>query len=152
MEGEAVFEVDGRVLRASKAVLCVRSSHFRAMFTSGMREATEAVVRIPDIAYTTFRALLDYLLTDEIAAALSSEEVLDLLMIANKYGVYRLEQLCETRLSMQLNAESVHEVAECASLIGSSQLERAAARYIAMLEGQKTTGYSEFAAGAAGAA
>lgn len=139
VEGEAVFEVEGRVLRASKAVLCVRSHHFRAMFTSGMREATEAVVKIPDINYTSFRALLDYLLTDEISTSLEVEETLSLLMVANRYGVHRLEQLCETRLALRLNAQSVHEVAECANLIGCSQLARAAAKYIATMEGKGTS-------------
>ena len=51
VEGEAVFEVQGRRLRASKAVLCVRCEHFRAMFTSGMRECYEGAVRVPDVEY-----------------------------------------------------------------------------------------------------
>ena len=37
--GEAVFDVQGRLLRAPKAMLCARCPHFRAMFGSGMRAA-----------------------------------------------------------------------------------------------------------------
>ena len=50
-EGEAVFLVDGRQLRAPKALLCVRCPHFRAMFSSGMRESIEGSVKIPDVDY-----------------------------------------------------------------------------------------------------
>jgi hypothetical protein len=64
IEGEVVFEVDGHMLRASKAILCVRCPHFRAMFTCGMRESSERVIRIPGVPYAAFRSLIDYLLTD----------------------------------------------------------------------------------------
>eukprot|EP00966_Prymnesium_polylepis_P057958 1342352-Prymnesium_polylepis.5 len=36
------------------------------MFSSGMRETFEGCVRIPDVSYAAFRALLSYLLTDEL--------------------------------------------------------------------------------------
>ena len=42
--GEALFEVEGRTLRAPKAMLCARCPHFRAMFSSGMRESRGDVV------------------------------------------------------------------------------------------------------------
>ena len=132
VEGEAVFEVQGRRLRASKAVLCVRCEHFRAMFTSGMRECCDASVQIPDVDYTVFRALLDYLLTDELAEAeLTVVSVLELMMLANAYGVLRLEQLCEQSVSENLAESNVDDVRSCAQLIGSARLERAAEKFVA---------------------
>ena len=132
VEGEAVFEVQGRRLRASKAVLCVRCEHFRAMFTSGMRECCNASVQIPDVDYTVFRALLDYLLTDELAEAeLTVVAVLELMMLANAYGVLRLEQLCEQSVSENLAESNVDDVRSCAQLIGSARLERAAEKFVA---------------------
>jgi len=140
IEGEAVFEVDQRTLRVPKAVLCVRCAHFRAMFTSGMREAHEGIVRLPNVSYSVFRALLDYLLTDEMPEGFENtdqrcEAVLDaaleLMMLANAYGVLRLEQLCEQVLVAGVSKQNVHEISRCAQLIGASQLQRASARLIA---------------------
>ena len=92
-----------------------------------MRECCDASVQIPDVDYTVFRALLDYLLTDELAEAeLTVVAVLELMMLANAYGVLRLEQLCEQSVSENLAESKVDEVRSCAMLIGSARLERAA--------------------------
>ena len=138
VEGEAVFEFDcGRTLRASKSVLCARCGHFRAMFTSGMRECADGgVVHVAGVPHDAFRVLLGYLLTDELpdettaGAEVSAELALAVLMLANAYGVTRLEQICEGRLTRQLDAENVAEIARCAHLIGSRQLQRAADRFV----------------------
>lgn len=130
IEGEAVFEVDGHTLRAAKAVLCVRCPHFRAMFTSGMRESSERVIRLPDVPYAAFRSLIDYLLTDEVPEPTPAEQALDLIVLANAYQMTRLEQICEQRLLRLLDKDNAADVASCAELIGSSQLVRAARRVL----------------------
>jgi RCC1 and BTB domain-containing protein len=42
---DVTFYVEGRPLYAHRGILSARSQHFRAMFTSGMRESTEKEVR-----------------------------------------------------------------------------------------------------------
>ena len=131
LEGEAVFEVQGHRLRAPKALLSVRCEHFYALFTSGMRECVEGLVRLPcDVDYAAFRGLIDYLLTDEGPERLPTQVVLDLMMLANTYGVRRLEQLCARALADQLSLDNAHEVRHCASLIGASHLVRAASKLV----------------------
>lgn len=125
LEGEAVFEVQGAVLRAPKALLCVRCAYFYAMFTSRMRECRETVC-VHDVAYVTFRALIDYLLTDETPDELSVPALLDLMMLANRYGVMRLEQLCARMIGHNVSEDTAPDVAMCANLIGSSELHRVA--------------------------
>jgi len=128
--GEALFEVQGRLLRAPKALLCARCPHFRAMFSSGMREShSGATVRVLDVSYAVYRALLDYLLCDEPAADLPVDLLLELMMLANAYGVARLEQLCASRLMARIDAQNVSEVGRCASLIGQAHLARAVDKY-----------------------
>lgn len=131
LEGEAVFEVQGRRLRASKALLSVRCEHFRALFTSGMRECVEGLVRLPaDVDPTAFRHLIGYLLTDEGPDGTWHEStVLALMMLANTYRVRRLEQLCAAVLCDQLSHANAHEVWHCANLIGAPHLARAASKF-----------------------
>jgi sugar lactone lactonase YvrE len=64
--GEATFEVQGRRIRAPKAILCARCLHFRTMFTSGMLESNCDVVQVPEADYIAYHALVDYLLCDEL--------------------------------------------------------------------------------------
>jgi hypothetical protein len=129
LQGEAVFEVEGRQLRAPKALLCARCPHFRAMFGSGMRESRGESVVVSETGYAVYRALLDYLLCDELAEGLSPESLLECMMLANAYGVLRLEQKCSRRLVERLNGHVVREVCRCAQLIGDSHLARACERF-----------------------
>lgn len=92
VDGEAIFEVEGRLLRAPKAVLCARCPHFRAMFGSGMRESRGEPVVVSEQSYAGYRALLDYLLCDELSVTLQAETLLECMMLANAYGIVRLEQ------------------------------------------------------------
>ena len=85
---------------------------------------------MPDVAYPVFRALLDYLLTDEVSENINADEALELMMLANAYGVLRLEQLCEHLVAMRLSEQNVHEVSRCAEMIGACQLQRATARLL----------------------
>lgn len=128
-DGEAIFEVEGRRLRAPKALLCVRCPHFRAMFTSGMRESFENTVRIPDVGYDVFRALLCYLLTDELSADLPVGALLEIMMLSNAYGVMRLEQLCARRVAAALSEHNACDAFRCAELIGECHLLRAAEKF-----------------------
>mmetsp|Transcript_28556 Transcript_28556/g.87381 ORF Transcript_28556/g.87381 Transcript_28556/m.87381 type:complete len:335 (+) Transcript_28556:746-1750(+) len=130
VEGEAVFEVDGHTLRASKAILCVRCAHFRAMFSSGMRESSARVVKLPGVPYHAFRSLIDYLLTDEVSEVLSAEHALDLIMLANAYQLTRLEHICEQMLLPLVDKDNAREVSSCADLIGASLLHRVAKRML----------------------
>lgn len=129
LSGEATFDVQGRLLRAPKAVLCARCPHFRAMFGSGMRESRGEAVCVADISYDVYRALLDYLLSDHLTAQLPAETYLELMMLSNAYGLGRLEQLCARKLAAVLDMNNVGEIARCASLIGEQHLHRAADRY-----------------------
>lgn len=128
--GEALFEVEGRNLRAPKALLCARCPHFRAMFESGMRESRGEAVQVGEVSYAVYRALLDYLLCDDVAKGLPTELLLELMMLANAYGVLRLEQMCAGKLTRRLDSENAEYIGHYAQLIGSGHLGRAASKVL----------------------
>ena len=68
-------------------------------------------------------------LCDELSERLQPEVVLELMMLANAYGVVRLEQLCARKLAARLDACNVADIAQCANLIGESYLLRAAQKF-----------------------
>ena len=94
-----------------------------------MRESRGEAVSIPDVGYDVYRALLDYLLSDHLGQGLVAETLLELMMLANAYGLTRLEQLAARKIATALDANNVQEVARCAALIGEYHLHRAAERY-----------------------
>lgn len=48
----------------AQALLAARCQHFRAMFTSGMRESHEGEVIIPHLRLRIFKVLLEYVYAD----------------------------------------------------------------------------------------
>ena len=94
-----------------------------------MRESIEGVVHVPDVEYVVFRALINYLLADVIDSELTVSSLLELMLLANAYGVVRLEQLCVRLVSAALSELNASEIYQCANLIGEFYLKRAAEKY-----------------------
>ena len=65
---DVVFEVEGERFPAHSLVVAARSSAFRAMLRTGaeMREGSEGIIRIGDVRAPVFRALLQFLYSDEL--------------------------------------------------------------------------------------
>lgn len=83
--GDLTFECEGRRLYACKAILCCRAAYFVGMFASQMQECDRSRVIHVDESHDTFRALLAYLTTGQLPS--SSESLLQLLVLVDKYGV-----------------------------------------------------------------
>ena len=99
-DGKVAFNVGfpGKAKRMTAAIgrniLFVRSPYFASMFTAGNFK-TQDVVDVDDCDYDTFQAMLVYLTKDSVEftrndAALAFE----LLKLARKHGLVRLEALC----------------------------------------------------------
>jgi hypothetical protein len=99
-EGKVAFNVgfpgEAKKMTAAiiRGILFVRSPYFASMFTTGNFK-TQDVVDVDDCDYDTFQAMLVYLTKDSVEftrndAALAFE----LLKLARKHGLVRLEALC----------------------------------------------------------
>ena len=102
---DVTFLVEGREIHAHRAILSARCDHFRAMFTSGMKEANEQVVEIPTVRYDVFYAVLNYIYTDTIDK-LSAEMAIDVYIAADLYTLDSLKEKCETAVRNQITFEN----------------------------------------------
>jgi hypothetical protein len=55
---------------------------------------------------------------------------IELMMLANAYGIFRLEQLCARKLASSLDVDNVQAVAGAAELIGEGHLLRATQKFL----------------------
>mmetsp|Transcript_18157 Transcript_18157/g.23892 ORF Transcript_18157/g.23892 Transcript_18157/m.23892 type:complete len:547 (+) Transcript_18157:211-1851(+) len=101
---DITFVVEGQNIHAHKGYLAVRCEHFRAMFSSGMRESRENEVIIPNIRYPIFLALLEYIYTD--MTDITPENAIDLYNAADLYTLDRLKVLCEMSVQKGINFEN----------------------------------------------
>ncbi|OWF34060.1 rho-related protein racA-like [Mizuhopecten yessoensis] len=100
---DVTFKVEGRTIYAHKSVLCTRCRTMAAMFGDRFVEgqATISEVNIPDTSAECFLALLEYLYTDHAPA--EDIEATELLVLADRYGVKRLVDLCELYIAKEVD-------------------------------------------------
>nr|XP_012225503.1 PREDICTED: RCC1 and BTB domain-containing protein 1-like [Linepithema humile] len=82
-------QVEGRDIHVHKAILKIRSSHFRTMFQNNWQENTEDVLNLNMFSYNVYKAYLKYLYTEMID--IPSEELLELLQLADMYDEINLK-------------------------------------------------------------
>merc|ERR1712154_578550 len=105
---------DGKIFKAHKAVLCSRSSVFRAML-GNMSEARKGEVTLTDLDSGTFAAVLTYVYTGEL------EEMQDydnMIYAAKKYDLPGLKTLLflKTQLTVNNLEKLVNDVKEMRNL------------------------------------
>ncbi|CAG9764147.1 unnamed protein product [Ceutorhynchus assimilis] len=110
---DITFCIQGRQLKAHKTILISRSEVFRAMFESDMEESLTNKIEITDIEYNVFKAMLDFIYTDKTPNFNMARE---LLVVADKYAVYRLKALCEKNIFTNISTENSAEVLILADL------------------------------------
>jgi len=108
---DVVLKVKDTSFPCHRVVLAARCPKFAAMFGVGgsdvaLRERTQDVIEVECNSPPNFSMLLEYLYTDNVTA-LTSENALDLLCLADEYIVARLKQMCEMRLIEIVDTENV---------------------------------------------
>ncbi|KAL6843269.1 hypothetical protein ACP4OV_026982 [Aristida adscensionis] len=111
---DVTFSVAGKLFRAHRIILAMRSPVFMAELYGGMMESTAALVEVQEMQAAVFEALLRYIYTDALPDATSlglgcsrSDMMQHLLVAADRYGVERLKLMCEQELCDGLHAGNV---------------------------------------------
>ncbi|GLD92569.1 hypothetical protein PINS_up001128 [Pythium insidiosum] len=82
------FLVEGRVVYGHKMVLSLLSERFRGMFTGGFRESQQREIVIPEIRYSVFLRMLEYLYTGEFTIGASTNTQVNTGAIAESLSSY----------------------------------------------------------------
>ncbi|OZJ06408.1 hypothetical protein BZG36_00576 [Bifiguratus adelaidae] len=84
---------DGHEIPVHKVILMTRWSHFQNIFRSGMIEATQNRMEVPE-PYPVVYVFLKYIYTDHVSEHESTDVLCDLLVMANMYLIPRLAKMC----------------------------------------------------------
>ncbi|MGH0169894.1 UNVERIFIED_CONTAM: hypothetical protein FKN15_069567 [Acipenser sinensis] len=100
---DVIFNVQGVLMAAHRAVLAARCEVMAAMFNGNYAEANSCVVPIHSVSKDTFLSFLEYLYTDTCCPAL--------LVCAEMYQVPRLQHICEVCIITHLQCMPSRELA-----------------------------------------
>ncbi|OBZ91336.1 Kelch domain-containing protein 3 [Choanephora cucurbitarum] len=92
-----IVPANGQALYVHQVILMTRWPHFRNIYNSGMIEATQRRMEIPE-PYEVVLAFLKYLYNDRLEEEESCHIICDVLVMANMYLLHRLKKICCERL------------------------------------------------------
>jgi len=100
------FTVSGEDIKAHKAILAARSTYFKNMFQTDMKENLTDKVEVPDADPNAFRGMLQYIYGG-MAPKNLEDIAIDLFAIADKYGLDTLKDMCESSICRNLDIDTV---------------------------------------------
>jgi speckle-type POZ protein len=147
---DVIIKVNGEDIRAHSLILMARSSVFRSMLSSPMREATEGTVIINDLDVAAVKATIAFMYTGQIDEYLlkPDADTLGILEAAHRYDVSSLVDLCVQSLIARLDVSTVSEWLHVADLIGNAGLKTSCLNFMRLhiTEVQATDKFAKFVA------
>jgi N-acetylneuraminic acid mutarotase len=135
---DVTFRVEGINIPAVSSLVAIRSEHFRAMLFGGMKEdlvikshKNEPIV-IGDMKAQTFRLVMRYLYVDGIPDRLNMEDLLLLLIAAERFLLDRLRMLCISSIQSQISIFNVIETLLTAHLYNVNELKDLCLEFIVL--------------------
>eukprot|EP00698_Gefionella_okellyi_P009582 TRINITY_DN2450_c0_g1_i3.p1 TRINITY_DN2450_c0_g1~~TRINITY_DN2450_c0_g1_i3.p1 ORF type:complete len:500 (-),score=57.75 TRINITY_DN2450_c0_g1_i3:1522-2967(-) len=102
---DCTLVAEGQRFAVHRNILSVRCPYFNAMFSGGMREMNMSEVPLMDVSASALVCVLKFIYTD--VAEVSANNAAEVLVLAGKYGLARLQSLCESQLANNLDHETV---------------------------------------------
>ncbi|KAL7743025.1 hypothetical protein ACLKA6_011381 [Drosophila palustris] len=93
--------------KAHRVIVAARCEWFKKALMSGMQESINKKVIITDTSPVIFRRLLLYLYGAPIDRTVGAEQICELMLLADRYSVDDLKELCENTLNSLIDEESV---------------------------------------------
>ncbi|KAF7018528.1 hypothetical protein CFC21_031809 [Triticum aestivum] len=109
---DVTFSVGGQLFKAHRCLLAAWSLVFKAELLGPMKEKETHCIKIDDIDTQIFEALLHFIYTDSLIVDEHQKEgeiakLQHLLVATDRYGLDRLNVMCESKLSECIDVETV---------------------------------------------
>ena len=100
------------------------------MFRSDAKESTAAEVEVPDTSHAAFHSLIVYLATDQLKIDTGTQHAFDVMQLARKHRVRRLELLCAVAIAKAMSVENALPLLEAGHAMRDDGLVGRCRRYV----------------------
>jgi len=118
---DVTFLIQNERIKAHKLILSTRSKYFERMFDLPLQESEANEIIVPDIKPTVFKAMLEHLYSGLPPRNLADVS-LELLTVADKYGMEELATISETSVLENLGAHNVVDSLLIAEMLNNETL------------------------------
>jgi ankyrin repeat protein len=122
--------VDGRPIVAHKSIICSRSSYFRGLCLSGLRESREKTIPLADTSHDAFLVVLEYIYTRKLNFELLHDNIVDVFMLSCRYSLRKLKSELESIIASNLTPANVCSILLVADQHDALQLRKSCANFI----------------------
>ncbi|KAL5557732.1 hypothetical protein UlMin_033943 [Ulmus minor] len=119
------IEGAGLVFQTHKIILSLWSIPFAKMFTNGMCETNSSEVLLRDVSPKAFKGMVDFMYSGELNSEVTMDSgvlLLQLLLLADQFGVTLLHQECCKTLLECLSEDTVCPILQVVSSVPSCKL------------------------------
>nr|XP_015915668.2 speckle-type POZ protein B [Parasteatoda tepidariorum] len=117
------------IVEAHKSILIARSPVFHAMFQQEMLETQTGIVDIPDADIDTLNFFVNFLYSDTLEK-IDYDRLKKLLILADKYEVRRLIEICASFLRCDISERNACDIASLANMFNHTDLKSFALDFI----------------------
>lgn len=126
---DVTFVVGNEEITAHKQIMSARSEVFAKMLSSRMVEKKTGRVEITDVEPNIFKMFLSFIYSLELESD-KTDDLLKLIVVADKYSVKSLVHGCEYNLSKNLNDENAVDILLVADMVKANFLKKDCILYI----------------------
>ena len=127
--GDIVVECEGQEIRGHSLVFIARSNVFAKTLQTDMKEKQEGRIHIDRASLVDVKQLVDYMYSGKLDT--SYVRLKELLVLADRFEVLQLVQLCSSKLSESLNKNNALELGIFGDSYNSKTLVEICAQFIA---------------------
>lgn len=120
---------EGVSFRVHKIIMMSHSDVFKAMLKDDTAESQNNIVKLVDVATDDIHAMLEYIYTGTIRD-IDNINFTNILMLADRYDLKGLRELCNHALAQQLTPENAIDILLLADMYDSDSLKLTALKYI----------------------
>lgn len=142
--GDVTISVGDQQFLAYKGILAARSSVFAAMFEHKMEESVKNTVKISDVEPEVFKELLLFIYSDQLTRLKTMAH--KLYVVADKYAIQRLKNLCRYEIIVSLSWRTVAETLMLADMHSDEEMKQKALKFFngsAATNATETDGWKE---------
>ena len=127
--GDIVVECEGQEIKGHSQVFIARSNVFAKTLQTDMKEKQEGRIHIDRASLVDVKQLVDYMYSGKLDT--SYARLKELLVLADRFEVLQLVQLCSSKLSESLNKNNALELGIFGDSYNSKTLVEICAQFIA---------------------
>ncbi|XP_065508657.1 kelch-like protein 26 isoform X2 [Caloenas nicobarica] len=118
---DVILTINNEVFQVHKVVLAACSDYFRAMFTGGMREASQDVIELKGVSAKGLKHIIDFAYSAEVTLDLDC--IQDVLGAAVFLQMVPVVELCEEFLKSAMSVETCLNIGQMATTFSLASLK-----------------------------